>query len=284
MSMEIYLVQYGCYCVRIGSDVYFFDAATPVLGYSRVIPFLYSYLGARDIRAIWVSHYHFNHVGGTIPLLRWTRGNIEAIRTNGVYSSGQTGAYLINDPKTKTELYEQLDRFPGVAYEYHKHGESVTYSNGLKVEVWSPLDQYADHGGYTANPNGPSNMIVRCVYGDFTILFPGDMNKPNELLEVWSAVENHPDFDLSAKALAWFHHGDDNAADDDVIDPLGLEIVFLERDQPVSYLDNKGIPYLLRESEPSNLPLGIKAQKDGSWEVMHGLPSGSDMRAPRIRV
>ena len=265
-------MAYGSYVIQSDNgDVFTFDCGTPIIGRRDAIPFIKNHLGVDTIKRAFVSHYHFNHVGGVVHLCE--HFDVKSVHTNGVYSADPRTTYAFNDPKQKDQLDHVLS-VKNIPYHFHKAGDTIREKE-FYVEVWSPLEHHANHGGYTNDPNGPTNMMIKIVYGGFSLLLTGDLYKPDQLLEVWDTIP-----DKKITALAWPHHGDFVTARDDVIDPLNVDVVFVERissaSSTVQYLENKNIDYVWLE----NGRTGIEARKDGSYRKISNV--FSDNEYPRM--
>lgn len=237
-KMTVYNFEYGAnIIISPNGKIYLFDCGTDVIG-EQMADFLIG-LGKNTIEAIFISHYHFNHVEGVIPIVE--RLNVKNIISNGVYSADTREPYASRDPQAKIDLLDVVNR-KGIPYIYKKHGYTFQ-ENDLKFTVWSPLEQHANFGGYTNDPNGPTGMMLRVEYGSFSILFGGDVYRPSDIEEIWNVVG-----DVSTTCFAWPHHGDFVTAKDEVIDPMNLKIALVEyigsASNTISYLADKGIDYM----------------------------------------
>ena len=254
----IYNISKGCYVIQSNDGkVYMVDAGEEYMGYDAV-DFIENVLGKEKVEKIFITHYHFNHVGGVAPVINSM--TVKSVHSNGTYSEDPREPYATLDPIARTAMLDAISS-NNVTYTYNELGDSFIEGD-LKFTFWSPLPQYATQGGYTEDPNGLSGAMIRMDFGDFSILFGGDINRRDEVLEVFSEQNN-----LETTAFAWPHHGDPNTAKDEIINPMNLKFAFIEdlsrSASVVGYLEAKGIDYgwLI-----GNEYTGIKAFNDSSYE------------------
>jgi len=255
--MKVYNLDYGANLFETGGKIYLFDCGTKAIGRNSVVPFIKQmYPHVSRVEAIFISHWHNNHTGG-IPLVMH-EFEVGHIYSNGTYSDDPKPAYAI-DPIVEAEIKTLIDEL-NVPYTYFKKGDDFA-ENGLQFIPWSPLLKYFTDGGRTDYPNGPTGMILQVKYGDFSVVFGGDISNADTMQEIWSDVG-----DVSTNVYFWPHHGDFSAARDSVIDPMNLDLTMIETvgnsSRTIEWLQGKGIDYMwLRESVRS----GIEAKNDGTF-------------------
>jgi len=118
-----------------------------------VIPYLLKN-GISKIDAIFLTHPHYNHIGGLIPILK-------KFKVKKVYYNGQN----YNDDLVD-ELF-QIIKEKRIPLKYIVYGERVEY-NGVKLHILNPR---------IMRENIDSNsLVMKLSYGDFGILFTGDID------------------------------------------------------------------------------------------------------------
>ncbi|HRY29917.1 MAG TPA: MBL fold metallo-hydrolase [Elusimicrobiota bacterium] len=128
--------------------------------------------GVRRLRAVFVSHSHFDHWGGLNALLSEGKISIGAVYEST--SSLSTPAY----DKFKTLLSEK-----GVPVIGLFAGQDVAVGDpAVSLKVLGPRHAYLDTGYDLAN----RSLILRLTMGDVSVLFPGDIGEEAEfdVLEV----------------------------------------------------------------------------------------------------
>lgn len=259
--MKLYNLGYGANLIEHNDKIYMFDVGTKSVCQRYIIPFIKkNYPTVTKIEAVFISHYHFNHIEGLIYLI--DEFEIGAVYTNGTYSADQGPAYKDKDPQVKDEVESLINQY-NIPYESYKQGD-VYNLDGFDMFVMAPLHQYAnDFDAYTPDPNGLSGGVMRLEYGDFSCIFGGDIYRPHELLEVLNGNPSN-----KRKSDVWFtpHHGDYQAMTEDIIDEIAPGLAFLESignsRNSVDFLEDRGIDVMwLKYIQPN----GITAESDGSY-------------------
>lgn len=242
-GINIYNFGYGSYVIEnTNKDLYLIDAGTKNIGV-ELSGFISKKFGDRPIKKIFLTHYHFNHNGGIAPIIK-AFGVEDGVYTNGAYSVQNTPPYSTNDPRAKAEMLKAIND-NSVNYEYCQSNAEFDEGN-IKFKFLAPLTQYFQNGGTTDNPNGPTGAMILLEYGDFSMIFMGDIYNEASILEIWG---EHPNEIKEVQAVAWPHHGDVGAAKDTVVDPLlKLEIAMIETIgssvDTINFLTGKGIDHL----------------------------------------
>ena len=259
-SILIYNISKGCYVIQSNTGkVYMIDAGEEYMGYDAV-SFIQNKLEVHEVEKIFITHYHYNHVGGVAPVINSMP--VGSVLSNGTYSAETREPYGTLDPLAKSAMLDAI-AMHNIPYSYHKQGDEFIEGD-LKFTFWAPLDEYATKGGTTTDPNGMTGAMIRLDYKDFSILFGGDINREDEVLEIWAEQT-----DLKTDAFAWPHHGDPNTAKDAIIDPMNLRYAFIEdlsrSKSVIGYLEAKHIEYgwLI-----GNEYTGIKAYENGTFEKL----------------
>lgn len=134
------------------------------------------YLSARGVEkldAVWISHPDSDHIGGLFEIL-------ESIPADCLVESGAAGAL----PQTELPA--------GCMIAQAEPGQTYSYRD-MTLEVLAPLERY--------DGTNDNSVVFRLTYGDFSMLFCGDIEEKAErnLLESGAA--------LQSDVLKVAHHG-----------------------------------------------------------------------------
>jgi len=123
------------------------------VGEKVVIPYLLKN-GTSRIDTIFLTHSHYNHIGGLIPILK-------KFKVKRVYYNGQN----YNDDLL--EEFLQIIRKKRIPLKHIAYDERVEY-NGVKFHILNPR---------IMRENIDSNsLVMKLSYGNFRILFTGDID------------------------------------------------------------------------------------------------------------
>jgi len=123
------------------------------IGEKVVIPYLLKN-GISKIDTIFLTHPHYNHIGGLIPILK-------KFKVKRVYCNNQDyDDDLVHE-------FSQIIREKRIPLKHISYGEKVEY-NGVKLIILNPR---------IMKENIDSNsLVIKLSYGDFKILFTGDVD------------------------------------------------------------------------------------------------------------
>ncbi len=174
-------------------------------GESKVVPYLRS-LGISDIDCAIVSHYDTDHAQGMVTVCE----QLKVRRLILPYrKSGFTATY-------KTALEEVADKRK-IKVQYAKGGDAFSLPGGVRAEVLSPDTEMLK---YCTEENNLS-LVMRLSYGQFRMLFTGDMEvlAENRLLQTKA--------DVRADLLKVAHHGSDTSSTDYFIDAVSPRLAII---------------------------------------------------------
>lgn len=143
--------------------------------------------GVKKIDEIFISHQHQDHMGNILTVAE--KYNVGKIYDNGLENDGN---------KTSGKLYND---FAKGKYEHQVlgNGDKITIADGYWLEVYSPGDFLNKKLRKDMNN---SSLVFRLHYGDFTMMFTGDIENPTE-----AAIAEKYGSQLKADVLKVAHHG-----------------------------------------------------------------------------
>lgn len=260
--MKLINVAYGANIIEVNGKVFLFDVG--IKGYARdnVLPYLrVHYPHLEDIEAIFISHYHYNHIEGVPTII--DNYNVKHVYTNGTYSDDPNEPY-VNLDSDATENMEQAIESNNIPYTFYKEGDIVSGEN-VTFTFLSPLEKYRTDGGSTTDPNGETSGVMRVDYGNFSAIFGGDLDRGNILKEIWQKTEL-----ADTNVYFWPHHGAERVLDsNNAIDDMNLDLAIVERIRTaggtIEYLEENNIDYLYMIYHPIQ---AIEAHMDGSFVTL----------------
>jgi competence protein ComEC len=178
--------------------------------------------GVTEINAIFLTHGHFDHMGGLVPIL----------------SSFPVGKVYISAIETQTysnHEFEDLCSSSSTAVEMLKVGDQISLDRDVNITVLAPLQ--VD----TANENNNS-LVMMLTYGSTRYLLMGDagFNVENALMT--------QGIDLHADVLKSGHHGQDDATSEAFLQSVSPSYVILTGNpQEDSGSPGKRVNALLKE-------------------------------------
>lgn len=160
-----------------------------------IFPFLKrDHIGSNDIRYFVASHPHSDHIGGAITVLN-------RINFKTVYDTGM--------PYTTRNYLDFLKTVDsrGMKYVVPKPGDKLDWDPSLEVQVLNAAgDRYQD-------PNN-SALVLRIVYGGFSVLLTGDIERQAEEEILSSGLP------LRSTVLKAAHHASDTSSGQEFLDAV----------------------------------------------------------------
>jgi competence protein ComEC len=174
-----------------------FDAPT-----IDILPFMKrNHIRSNDIQFFVATHPHSDHIGGAITM-------INKFKFPVVYDSGM--AYTTEN---YLEMLKAIDR-NGLKYIVPVKGQKLSWDPLCSVTVLNTASpRYS-------NPNNNS-IVIRVVYGKFSILLTGDAEREVEEDMISDGAE------LASTVLKAGHHGSDTSSSDDFLDHVRPQAVFI---------------------------------------------------------
>ena len=181
--------------------------------------------GITRFERIILTHPHIDHIGGVRAVL--DNYPVDEIIDNGVISANP--------------LY--LDyRTADVKFSNFKSGTVIDFGGGVKFKILSPISttvRAVNSKSQKSNPNNES-IVGRLSFGDFSMLFTGDIEK-----KVEQELAERATFDLQSTILKAPHHGSRTSSSEDFVFLVKPKFVFIS-----AGANNK-------HHHPHNLPLEV---------------------------
>ncbi|MBI5216406.1 MAG: DNA internalization-related competence protein ComEC/Rec2 [Ignavibacteriae bacterium] len=173
-------------------------------GTKTIAPFL-KRIGVEKIDALFISHPHADHLGGTPALLR-------AIEVGTIYECGA---------KSESKLVKEIGRLTDSLQIESKKllaGNIVTVDSSVRLYILHPFD---DKNSFEENLNNHS-LVIKLVYGTTSILFSGDAEEPAEQ-EITAAFDNFLDCDV----IKVGHHGSITSSSEELLEKVTPQIALV---------------------------------------------------------
>ena len=155
--------------------------------------------GIEKLDAIFLSHPHADHIGGTIDL-------IESIPVDTIYNSGASYDSKLYH-KYKRKAAEQ--QIPVVEV---RHGEQIPLDPALRLFIYGPTDSASE-----SNVNNHS-LVLEIIYGKTELLFMGDAEAAQEK----RLLQNYPSH-LDTDFLKVAHHGSKSSSSNKLLEKISAQ-------------------------------------------------------------
>ncbi|MGN0479257.1 MAG: ComEC/Rec2 family competence protein [Hominenteromicrobium sp.] len=187
------------------------------------------YLDARGIEnldAVWISHPDSDHIGGLSAVLQAV--SAECIVETPVLESALA--------KAEADACRTVQAEPGQSFRY----------GNFTMEVLAPLDAYAD--------TNDCSIVFRLIYGDFSMLFCGDIGERAErdLLESGAG--------LSSDVLKVAHHGSASSTSAEFLEAVGPEYAVISAGEDRNNLPRNAV---LKRLDDQNVRV-FRTDRDGT--------------------
>ncbi len=173
-------------------------------GTTTIVPFL-KRIGVDKIDALFISHPHADHNGGAPTLLR-------TFEIGALYECGAR-----SESKLAKEIVHLID---SLKIESQKLivGNIITIDTAVRLYILHP---FVGEDTLDVNLNNHS-LVIKLVYGNTSILFPGDAETPAER-EITSAFGNFLDSDV----IKVGHHGSITSSSDVLLEKVTPQIALV---------------------------------------------------------
>ncbi len=189
-------------------------------GGSIVAPYLWD-IGITKIDYVIGSHPDSDHVGGLLFILN-------EMSVKNYFDNGQESTDLIH-----IKLRE-IAREKNILYKALYVGDEIKIDERVKVEILHPQRKISNFKSQISNPKerGHDNnlsIVMKITYGNFSILFTGDIEKDAErflINQMSEARSQKPDIRsdaLKATVLKVMHHGSSSSSSEEFIKEVSPE-------------------------------------------------------------
>ncbi len=188
--------------------------------------------GVHKIDVVIATHPHADHIGGLISVL-------QNIPVDQVIDSGQ-------ETTTRTfEDYLNIIDEKQIPFSVAKDGDIINLDTEVSIEVLNPSNPLLSGTDSDLNNN---SVVIRMTYGNFSIIFPGDIGK---VVEDGLLGE-----ELDSDTLLAGHHGSKYSNSLDFLNAVSPNVVVISAGENNTYghphietlsrLQTLGIPHILR--------------------------------------
>lgn len=219
-------------------------------GKELFVPYLEA-MGINRIEIAVVSHYHQDHIEGVID-------TINRIKTDYVYAPSPKTCTSDEMRKWAKELKCAAEE-NGTVVKYVAEDTRLRFKNGLTLDLYCPKE-------YVRNRSeNDTSLVVKATYGDFSVLYTGDMSSVAEKSLIAYA-------DVKADILKAAHHGSGTSTCSEFVKAVSPDgaVISCGENNPYSHPHNQ----VLENLEPSEIyrtdtdgDIRITARKNGSFKV-----------------
>lgn len=160
----------------------------------------------RYIDLVVLTHPEQDHLNGLIELLK--RYNVGAIITTGVMRDTEQYKEWINTIKEKK-----------IPVYIAQVGGEVNFSENLKLDILYPLENLA---GEKISDSNNTSIVSKLIYGDFEVLFTGDIEKSVENKIVASGQN------LQSDIIKIAHHGSKTSSGEEFLKAADALLAVIE--------------------------------------------------------
>lgn len=225
--------------------------------------------GVKEVENLLITHAHSDHIGGAYTVLRQVP--VRKAWDNGVPHT--TATY-----RTFLRLLAEKN----VPLTTARSGMRIDIGNGAYLQVLAPQEIIKKKGLPDHNNN---SVIVRLVYGDFTMLFTGDAEKEEER-DMLRRVQGQ----LRSTVLKVGHHGSKTSSTAEFLHAVRPQYAVISCGRGNAY----GVPHepVMERLTKRNIPIyrtdrdgtvtirtdGTKIHIEGEYHAGNGSGSGSSGR------
>lgn len=214
----LYVGQGDGFLIREGERVISVDMGSSSrknLGKQLIKPYLQSQ-GISGIDLSIISHCDSDHISGIMDLLEEGEMSIGTMLLPGVAKGDKRYDKLRSAAKSR-----------GTKIGYLRAGDEILVGEGLQIQCYFPINEE-----YMEDANSHSSGLL-LSYGDFRMLFTGDMPKEKEagMLAAMESCGELPDIDI----LKVGHHGSHTSTGEELLRALRPELALLSYGRGNSY-------------------------------------------------
>lgn len=207
---------------------------------SEVMPFW-----DRTIDFVILTHTDRDHIGGLPEVLK-------RYKVKGVIETG------IKCEKPECLAWNELKKKEGAAIILTKLGDSMNLDENTKILIFNPFD---DLSGRKVSKANNTSVVVKLIYGGYTFLLTGDIEKQIEEKLVLAGI------DIDSDYLKIPHHGSKTSTTEEFLENTSPLMAFISlgknnsyghpHEEVVSRLEKRNIKYY-RTDELGTILLSCK--------------------------
>lgn len=167
-----------------------------------VVPFLKK-KRIRKLDLVIATHPDLDHIGGLLAVLQ--KIPVDTFIDSGTIATTQTYEDLLKIIKKKK-----------ITYRIAQKNETLPLDSNISAQVFSPISP-----AFKDNPNDNS-IVIKLIYGNFTLLLTGDIGKIAESLYIEEYGEQ-----LHSDILKSPHHGSKSSSSRDFLDYITPETIII---------------------------------------------------------
>ncbi|MFW6343345.1 MAG: ComEC/Rec2 family competence protein [Sediminispirochaetaceae bacterium] len=164
-------------------------------------------IGVETIDLAVATHAHADHIGGFPEIF-------EGFPVERVWYNGQSHTTLAFEHFVDTLLDSEAEYYEPV------RGDTLTFTDdaaALAIEVLHPETTAGDYEGHLHD----KNIVLRAVYGEFSVLLTGDAERETEA----TLLEHYGEENLRSTVLKLGHHGSNSSSSREFLKAVDPEIV-----------------------------------------------------------
>lgn len=143
----------------------------------------------KRVNTVIVSHHHKDHMGNIFTVAG--KYGVSNIYDNGNVNTGNKNSIKLHDVLSKGKYNNRV----------LKAGDVIKFDQGYYMEVLSP-GNFLQADKRIKNDQNNNSVVLKLHYGDFTMLFTGDIEAPTEAL-----LYKEYGSELKSDVLKVGHHG-----------------------------------------------------------------------------
>lgn len=186
------------------------DGGEPWAGEEVVVPYLRR-LGIRKLDMVVMTHPHYDHIGGLIPVL-------QSFAVKQILADGQ-----IHTSRTYEDLLHLIDR-KNIPFRLARAGDKVEIAGLDEVQILGPDEPFLP--GLNNN-----SVVLRLRYGSVTVLLTGDIEREAEKRILSSGLP------VRSTILKVAHHGSRSSSSKSFLKKVlpRLAVIQVGRDNPYGH-------------------------------------------------
>jgi competence protein ComEC len=191
-----------------------------------------------DVDFIVVTHPHWDHIGGILPLMEKFSDKVDNYWESG-FEPGQKASL------THSSIIKLVEDTPTIKFALPRAGHTCQFDR-LEIRVLSPPDPLISSSASDINN---SSIVLQMKYGTATFLFTGDAQFGN-----WAhSFVNHQD-NLSGRFLKVSHHGSKHGTFLEAVEKINPKIAVISGTNIIDD-ENGAFPHKLTMDAINALPV-----------------------------